>query len=188
MKLVLLDRDGVINFSPGKSYVMSPSEMILLPQAGEAISKLNKQGIKVAVITNQSIIGQGDLSLQELDEIHAHLQNLLEKENAWIDKIFFCPDSPQAPTYRRKPNPGMLLEALEFFDAIPSETPFVGDALSDLEAAFKAGCPRHLVRTGHGLLTEQTEEIKDFSPVTIHEDLSSAVQHLLKSSSKNFII
>ncbi|MBS0185191.1 MAG: HAD-IIIA family hydrolase [Proteobacteria bacterium] len=180
MKLVLLDRDGVINVSPGKSYVMSPSEMKLIKGAGNAIACLNKAQIKVAIITNQSIVGQGSLTLQDLDQIHEHLFLLLKKENASIDKIFFCPDAPYAPTHRRKPNPGMIHEALDFFKAEAQDTPFIGDSLTDLEAAFKAGCPRHLVRTGHGKEVEKKGIPIEYLPVIVHADLEAAVKYLLK--------
>ncbi len=179
MKLVLLDRDGVINVSPGASYVMSPAEMTLIEGADKAIALLNKAHIKVAVITNQSIIGQGKLSLEELDQIHNHLSSLLKKEGAWVDKIFFCPDPPHAPTHRRKPNSGMIHEALDFFQADASDTPFIGDALTDLEAAFKAGCQRHLVRTGHGRDVEANGIPSELLPVMIHSDLYAAVKYLL---------
>jgi len=181
MKLVLLDRDGVINVSPGKSYVMSPSEMKLIEGAGNAISRLNEAQIKVAIITNQSIVGQGGLSLQNLDKIHDHLKSLLKRENAFIDKIFFCPDSPCTPTYRRKPNPGMIHEALNFFKAEAQKTPFIGDSLTDLEAAFKAGCPRHLVRTGHGKEVEKQGIPIKYLPVIVHSDLEAAVKYLIKN-------
>ena len=179
MKLVLLDRDGVINVSPGKSYVMSPQEFILNEGAGMAISLLNKSSIKVAIVTNQSIVGQGGLSINDLHLIHDHLADLLKPYGAWVDKIFFCPDPPHAPTHRRKPNPGMLEEALEFFKADPKTTPLIGDSLTDLEAAFKAGCPRHLVRTGHGSKTEAQGIPSELYPVIIHDNLLDAVTFLL---------
>ncbi len=180
MKLVLLDRDGVVNVSPGKSYVMSRSAMTLIDGAGKAISRLNEAQIKVVLITNQSIVGQGGLSLQELDQIHDHLIYLLKQEGAWVDKIFFCPDPPHAPTHRRKPNPGMIHEALAFFKAEADDTPFIGDSLTDLEAAFKAGCPRHLVRTGHGADVENHGIPEEFLPVIVHDDLEGAVNNFLE--------
>ncbi|OYX69114.1 MAG: hypothetical protein B7Y79_00125 [Rhodospirillales bacterium 35-44-4] len=74
----------------------------------------------------------------------------------------------------------MLHEALEFFKAEASDTPFIGDSLTDLEAAFKAGCPRHLVRTGHGADVERREIPKELGPVIVHDDLEGAVDYLLK--------
>lgn len=179
MRLILLDRDGVINVSPGKSYVMSPQELTLIEGTGQAISLLNKAHIKVAIITNQSIVGQGGLDIKDLHQIHDHLMDLLKPFNAWVDKIFFCPDPPDAPTPRRKPNPGMLEEALHFFKATPSSTPMVGDSLTDLIAAKKAGCPRHLVRTGHGSDVISQGIPPELLPVKIHNDLLDAVTFLL---------
>ena len=182
MKLVLLDRDGVINVSPGKSYITSPHDLSLIDGAGEAISLLNKAHIKTAIITNQSIVGQGGITLVQLNEIHRYLSALLKKEGAYIDHIFFCTDAPHQPTFRRKPNPGMIQEALAYFDALPHKTPLIGDALVDLEAAFKGGCPRHLVRTGHGKRVEEQGIPHELLPVHIHNDLLSAVHFLLKNN------
>lgn len=181
MKLILLDRDGVINVSPGKSYVMCPEEFILYKGAGEAIALLNKALIKVAIVTNQSIVGQGGLHINDLHRIHDHLDHLLKPFGAWIDKIFFCPDPPHAPTHRRKPNPGMLEEALMFFKADPASTPLIGDSLTDLIAAQKAGCPRHLVLTGHGSAVLSQGIPSELLPVMIHDNLLAAVSSLLKN-------
>lgn len=183
MKLVLLDRDGVINESPGPGYVTSPSQLILIKGSAQAIARLNKADIKVAVITNQSIVGQGGLLTEELTAIHDHLSLLLEKEKAFIDKFYICTDPPWAPTHRRKPNPGMLAEALYDFNVLPAHTPFIGDSLSDLEAAYAQGCLPYLVRTGHGSHVEYQGIPSHLSGTPIHDNLDQSVTHYLETFS-----
>lgn len=176
-KIIILDRDGVINKSCG--WVLKPEDIILEDGAAEAISLLNKALIKVVIATNQSPVGRGLISPSQLESIHEKLKkDLYKSHHATIDGIYFCPDHPQNATNRRKPGNGMLLEALKDFNARPEETPFVGDNIIDLQAAQKTGCPGHFVLTGHGknLLTAVEQE---FPQAVIHKKLLSAVQWLL---------
>ena len=159
----MLDRDGVINRDCPQS-VRSVAEFELLPGVAQAISLLNKAHIPIAVITNQAVVGRGDIPLQ-----------------AHIDEIYFCTDVTVEPNFRRKPAPGMLKEALKKFRARAKYSPFIGDALRDLQAAVDADCPRILVRTGKGLQTEQQEWPSRLNPVHIFPDLLSAVQALAET-------
>lgn len=179
-KLVLLDRDGVININSPTS-VRHVGEFEFIRGAVEAIQLLNRNNIKVAVVTNQANVGRGKLSEATLHEIHAHMCTQLEKKGAHIDHIFYCPDAPEANSYRRKPNPGMLEEALEMFQALPATTPMIGDDIRDLKAAVKAGCMRHVVLTGHGEKTIKDPEFGATQPVHIHKDLLAAVKYILRN-------
>ena len=178
----MVDRDGVINKDLPTS-VRSISEFTLLPGVAEAISLLNQAGIPVAVVTNQAIVGRGHLPLEELERIHHTMGILLAEHHARVDEIFLCTDVAIEPHFRRKPAPGMLYEALEKFKARASYAPFIGDAVTDLQAAAQAGCPRILVRTGKGKETEAARPTweKDLSPVHIFSNLLEAVQALLAS-------
>ena len=158
----MLDRDGVINRDHPQS-VRSVAEFELLPGVAQAISLLNKARIPIAVITNQAVVGRGDISLEELD------------------RIYFCTDVTVEPNFRRKPASGMLKEALKKFRARAKYSPFIGDALRDLQAAVDADCPRILVQTGKGLQTEQQEWPSRLNPVHIFPDLLSAVQALAET-------
>jgi D-glycero-D-manno-heptose 1,7-bisphosphate phosphatase len=131
-------------------------------------------------VTNQANVGRGKLSEAVLHEIHAHMCGELEKKGAHIDYIFYCPDAPESNSYRRKPNPGMLEEALEMFQANPAETPMIGDDIRDLKAAAKVGCMRHVVLTGHGEKTIQDPEFSSVQPVQVHKDLLTAVKYILE--------
>jgi D-glycero-D-manno-heptose 1,7-bisphosphate phosphatase len=178
MKLVLLDRDGVLNVDRA-DYVKNPGELVLLPGAAAAVARLNAARVPVAVCTNQSPIGRGMFDEAMLARIHEKLRDELARAGAALDAIFHCPDAPGAPSDCRKPAPGMLLAALRRFGAAAAETPFVGDTVTDMQAAAAAGCPRHLVRTGHGAKTLAAGLPEKLLPVRVHADLAAAVGALL---------
>ena len=183
MSLVLLDRDGVINVDTPKG-ITSPDQLQLIDGSAQAIARLNKAGIKVAVITNQSVVGKGLISEAQLHDIHDYLMVLLAQHGAQLDGLYWCADHPDSPTNRRKPNAGMLLEALSNFGAEPAQTPMLGDALRDLQAAQTAGCPAHLVRTGKGQKTEQSVQAEGLSNVQTHDDLAAFVTYWLHQKPK----
>jgi len=158
-KLVLVDRDGVINEDVGAPGVLDASRLELTTGAGFALGCLRRAGYKVVLITNQSCVGKGLITESDLCFIHSRLQEmLLEEDNdARFDEIFACTSLKESNDHRMKPNPGMIEEAMKLFggDAAVASTfdslMFVGDTLSDLEAAARAGVPtRILVETGYG--------------------------------------
>jgi D-glycero-D-manno-heptose 1,7-bisphosphate phosphatase len=175
MKLVLADRDGVINEEiPG--YVTSPRELILLPQALKAFALFRQEGFTAVVITNQSVVGRGIISLDTLHSIHEFMQAGIEAHGGKIDEVFICTDLPDAASRRRKPEPGMLLEALEKYGADAQETCFIGDALTDMQAAHAAGCRRYLVMTGKGRSVTVPD---DLQPVTFCADILDAARKIV---------
>jgi D-glycero-D-manno-heptose 1,7-bisphosphate phosphatase len=173
--LVLLDRDGVINRDLPPHGVLSLDALEIYPSTGAAIHLLKEAGFSVAVVTNQSAIGKGLLSEEGLTEIHTALQaRLYAQAGVTIDAFYFCPDHPDYPTNRRKPNDGMLREAMHDFHATPALTPFVGDDMRDMQAALSAGCPPYLVLTGKGNTTHaQLRELG--TSVMVCTDLLDAV-------------
>ena len=173
-KLVLVDRDGVLNEDRPDS-VKSPEELVLLPGAAAAVARLNRSGIPVVVVTNQSVVGRGVIDEAMLTRIHEALERELARDGARIDAVIWCADPPGRPGPRRKPGPGMIEEALARFDASPGEAVMVGDALIDLEAAAAAGCRRVLVRTGKGRATEAAGLPSSVMPVSVFDDLAAAV-------------
>lgn len=180
--LVLLDRDGVLN-EEREGYVKSPAELVLIPGAAEAVARLNRAGHKVAVCTNQSVVGRGIIDQAMLAAIHAALEARLARAGASLDAIFFAADHPDRAGPRRKPGPGMLQEAMARFGASPAETVMIGDSLRDLQAATAAGCRRILVLTGHGD-GHRAEGLPDsVRPVAIHANLAAAVAALLGDAS-----
>jgi D-glycero-D-manno-heptose 1,7-bisphosphate phosphatase len=181
--LVILDRDGVLNADRPDS-VKNPDELVMIAGAAAAVARLNRAGLRVAVCTNQSIVGRAIIDQAMLDRIHAKLRDALAREGAHVDAWFVCPDAPWAATRQRKPEPGMLLDALRRFGADAAHTPVIGDALTDLQAAAAAGCPRHLVRTGKGAATQGAGIPAALLPVAVHDDLAQAVEAILGAGVK----
>lgn len=181
MRLVLLDRDGVLNVDRPDS-VRHPGELAMIPGAAAAVARLNHGGLRVAVVTNQSIVGRGVISAGMLEQIHDKLRDALAREGARIDGWFVCTDHPDQPGERRKPRPGMLREALGLFRVAPSDAVLIGNSASDLEAAAAAGCRRILVRTGKGAATQARGISPALLPVAVHENLAGAVEALLARS------
>lgn len=182
--LILLDRDGVLNRDLPDVGVVHPEQFEILPRVGEAVAKLNRAGHVIAVVTNQSAVGKGLLTLPELEKMHARLQAEIRAAGGKIAEIFFCTDHPDRPTWRRKPNPGMVQEAMEKFKTPPSNTIFIGDALRDLQAAHAAGCRSILVRSGKGIATINHGIPVDCQPVAICDDLWDAAAWILEHISR----
>ncbi len=176
-----MDRDGVLNIDRPDS-VKTPGEFALLPRAGEAVARLNRAGVKVAVVTNQSVVGRGIITEDMLARIHETMHSELARAGARIDALLVAPEAPGGHSERRKPAPGMLREALTRFGAPANESPMIGDALRDLEAAAAAGCKRILVRTGKGAATQADGFPEAVLPVAVHDDLWAAVEAILTDS------
>jgi D-glycero-D-manno-heptose 1,7-bisphosphate phosphatase len=177
-RLILLDRDGVLNVDKG-DFVKHPGELEMIAGAARAVARLNQAGVKVAVCTNQSVVGRGIIGRAQLDAVHRALAERLSAEGARLDLLLDCTDHPERPGPRRKPQPGMLIEALRHFSATPGETPMIGDSLRDLQAAERAGCKRVLVRTGQGKKTQGDGLPDNVLPVAVHDDLAAAVDAYL---------
>lgn len=176
--LVLLDRDGVIN-EDSPTGVLKFEEFKFLPRAIEAIVTLTRAGYRVAVCTNQSAIGKGWTTHEIVRQVHEHMCEEVARAGGKIDAVYYAWESPEEPSTRRKPAPGMLLEGLAQFGAEAARTPFVGDMIRDLEAAVAAGCPRILARTGKGAALEAEGIPAHVLPVPVVDDLHSAVEYIL---------
>lgn len=178
MKLILLDRDGVINVDFPSS-VTKKEDCSLLPQAAAGVRLLNQACLSTAVVTNQACVGRGDLSEDDLAAIHLHMQELLEQEGAFLGPVFAC-TSPDPLHSHRKPNPGLLLDAMAHFQAKPEETVIIGDALRDIEAGKAAGCQPILVRTGRGQDLIRQGIPPHLSPLLIFDNLFHAATFLVQ--------
>jgi len=179
-KLVLLDRDGVINVERS-DYVKSRDEFEFIPGVVEAIKMLNNAKIKVMIVTNQGGIGRGLYSHDDLEDIHTYMKESLKVGGAYVDQILICPDHPDSPSHRRKPGTGMFEEALAHLHTKPQDTHMIGDDMRDLIPAFKCGIHRHLVLTGKGKKTLENPELKTIAPLQVHKDLLEAVKDILKA-------
>ena len=152
MKLIILDRDGVINHD-SDAYIKSPDEWQPLPGSLDAIARLTKAGYRIAVATNQSGVARGLFDLATLAAMHAKMHQAVASAGGRIDAVFFCPHAADSNCNCRKPKPGMIEEILRRFRAEPREVTCVGDSLRDLLAATQIGCRPVLVLTGKGSRT-----------------------------------
>jgi len=181
-KLVILDRDGVINYD-SKDFIKSPEEWHPIPGSLEAIAKLNQAGFNIAIATNQSGLARQFFDNQMLDLIHQKMQKYLAYLGGKIDAIFFCPHGPDDNCLCRKPKPGLLLEIASHFsiDFSRSPVPCIGDSLRDIEAAQAAGCRPILVKTGNGLKTANSlpDSLKHIEQ---YSDLRMATKTLLRET------
>lgn len=175
-KLVILDRDGVINVE-SPDFIKTPAEWIPLPGALEAMARLTQAGWHIVVCTNQSGLGRGLFDIAGLNAIHQKMHDAAKAAGAHIEAIFFCPHRPDEDCNCRKPRPGMLQDLASRLHISLDGVPSIGDSLRDLQAGFAAGCRPFLVLTGNGVATQQTGGLP---PGTrIFSDLSVAVDALL---------
>ena len=178
-KLVILDRDGVINYDQA-DFISSPADWRPIPGALEAIARLNQHDYLVAIATNQASISRGLFDMHALNAIHQKLHLAAQAVGAHIDAIFFCPHAADEFCDCRKPRPGMLKSIGERFDTSLQGVPMVGDALRDMHAAFEVGCQPFLVKTGKGEKTLQTGGLPPGTQV--FDDLAVVVDHLLSTA------
>jgi len=144
-RLIVLDRDGVIN-ADSDDYVKSPDEWRPLPGSLDAIARLTRAGFDVVVATNQSGIGRGLFSAETLDAIHARMHEAVAAAGGEIKAIYVCPHRPEDDCACRKPRPGLLERISQDFGRTLDGVPFVGDKLADVEAAVAAGARPVFVR------------------------------------------
>ena len=182
MKLIILDRDGVINHD-SDDYIKSPDEWIPIPGSLDAIARLNHAGYMVAIASNQSGIARGYFSMETLAAMNVKMNDMLSTLGGRIDAMFFCPHGPKDECDCRKPKPGLLTEIGDRFQVNLGNVLFVGDNINDVKAARAAGARPVLVRTGKG---EQTVRMLNNNPgcngVPVYEDLNELVNTLLDSS------
>ncbi|HWU34448.1 MAG TPA: D-glycero-beta-D-manno-heptose 1,7-bisphosphate 7-phosphatase [Methylovorus sp.] len=176
MKLVILDRDGVINHD-SPHFIKSPNEWIPIPGSLEAIALLNQSGFRVALATNQSGIGRGLFDMATLNAIHDKMHRSLSQLGGRIDALFYCPHAAEAKCDCRKPKAGMLEEIGRRFGMDLKGAPCVGDSLRDLQAGVACGCQPILVRTGKGEATLQAGGLPENT--WICADLAEAVQRII---------
>ena len=174
MQAVILDRDGVINHD-SPDHIKSPQEWQAIDGSLEAIARLSKAGIKIFIASNQSGLAYGLFDYDTLYAMHKKLLQETEALGGHISGFFFCPflSGPE-----RKPNPGLLIDIARRAHVDLASTPFIGDAMRDLEAAMAANAIPVLVRTGKGASTHNSGEVPRH--VRVYEDLYAAVDSLLK--------
>jgi D-glycero-D-manno-heptose 1,7-bisphosphate phosphatase len=178
---VFLDRDGVL-IENSASYIKSWSEVTFLPGVFDAMRRLSASPHAVVVVTNQSVVGRGILSLAGVLEVNERIVAELKARGGRIDACYLCPHHPDAGCPCRKPAPGMLLRAGKELGLDLHASYLVGDAISDVEAARAVGARGILVLTGRGgeQVLRLPEAARDLCAVT--SDLTAAVDRILTSS------
>ena len=176
MKLVILDRDGVINYD-SVHFIKSAAEWKPLPGSLEAIARLNQAGYKVVVATNQSGVGRGLFDMDTLNAINDKMYRAVQSVGGRIDAIFYCPHAPHANCECRKPKPGMLTRIGDRFNIDLANVHAIGDTLRDLEAAVAAGARPVLVLTGKEKEAPAQEKLPEGT--LIFKDLAAAVDYII---------
>lgn len=158
MKLIILDRDGVIN-ADSDQFIKSPDEWKPIPGSLEAIARLNQWGWRVVVASNQSGVGRGLFGMDTLNAINDKMVRSLAQAGGRLDAIFFCPHAADSTCDCRKPKSGLFQQIAERFNVDLTGVPCVGDSLRDLQAGVSMGCEPYLVLTGKGMKTREDPEL-----------------------------
>ncbi len=182
MKLLILDRDGVIN-QDSDEFIKSPDEWIPIKGSLDAIAKLSQAGYDIVVITNQSGVGRGLFSADTLGQIHVRMLDYVQQHGGKIQSILFCPHHPDEDCECRKPKTGLYDLLASRLSVSFSGVYSVGDSFRDLQAAKSAGALPILVKTGKGKKTlKQLTSNKDqeLEKVTVFDDLAKFADALIK--------
>lgn len=177
MKLVILDRDGVIN-EDSDDYIKSPDEWIPIEGSLEAIARLTQAGYTVVVATNQSGVARGLFSETMLTMIHEKMQHLVSSFGGKIDHVFYCPHGPNNSCVCRKPLPGLFNQIASYYHTTLIGVPAIGDSFRDIQAAMAVNAKPILVLTGKGYRTISNPNLTN--NVITCQDLNSAVEFILK--------
>jgi heptosyltransferase-2 len=178
---VFLDRDGTLNYDPG--YLKIAADLKLLPGVGPALARLKRAGARLVVVTNQSGVGRGMITLKDLEAIHARLQGLLEQEQAALDAIYFCPHHPNDGCHCRKPNAGMVERAVSELQLDLRRSYMIGDHARDIQLAQRVGAKAILITSGsvdqQALDRLQAEQVM---PDTVAKSMTEAVDWILEDA------
>ncbi len=176
MKLIILDRDGVINYDSAQ-FIKNPEEWKPIPGSLEAIARLCQADYRVVVATNQSGVGRGLFEMSMLNAIHDKMHRAVAQVGGRIDAVFFCPHTAEANCNCRKPRSGMIEEVAERYNMNLQGVPAVGDSLRDLESTARLGAQPILVLTGKGAKTQAKGGLPEGT--LIYPDLAAAVATLV---------
>lgn len=190
MKLIILDRDGVVNHDRD-DYIKSADECVPIAGSIDAIVRLSKAGFTVVIATNQAGLAKGKFELEDLEAMHEKITGLVEENGGELGGIFYCPHHPDDNCKCRKPMPGML-DAIEAeFNTSVESSYFIGDSLRDLQAAVKKACKPILVKTGNGVRTlaqlavpglQTDSPVIDAEQVQVFDNLAAATDFVLAAN------
>lgn len=178
MKLIILDRDGVIN-QDSDDYIKTVDEWQPIPGSLQAMGRLSQAGYTLVVATNQSGIARGYYELETLHAMHKKMDEMLEQYGGKVDAVFYCPHGPKDNCRCRKPEPGLFYDIASRYQMALANVLAIGDSLRDVQAAREAGAMPILVKTGkgeHSLQVASNDELKD---VPVYENLAEVADALL---------
>ena len=174
---VFFDRDGTLN--EDRHYLHRSEDVVVFPGAGAALRRLQDAGFKLFIVSNQSGVGRGYFTLEDVERVNQRLVSELAAAGVRFERIYIAPEAPEAPSRGRKPSPQFLFDARDEFGLDLSESYLIGDKLIDLETGWNAGLHRCiLVRTGYGAETERNEAQR-LAHATIVDDLQTAATWIL---------
>ena len=176
-RAIFLDRDGTL--IQEKEYLRRPEEVVILPGVGAALRRLHDAGFKLIIVSNQSGVGRGWFTLDDVDKVNARMAADLARDGVRFDKIYIAPEAPDQPSRARKPSPQFLLDARDEFRLRLEESYLVGDKMLDLECGWNAGVKKSiLVRTGYGRQVERSGDPR-LAAAVIVDDLPAAAAWIL---------
>jgi D-glycero-D-manno-heptose 1,7-bisphosphate phosphatase len=179
-RAVFLDRDGTI--IEEREYLKSPDQVALLPAAPAALKRLQTAGFKLIIVSNQSGVGRGYFTLDDVERVNQHLAEELGRQSVRLEKIYVAPEAPETPSRGRKPSPQFLFDARDEFQLDLAQSFMIGDKLIDLECGWNAGVRRCiLVRTGYGAQVEGSSWSK-LKAALVVDDLAAAAEWILSTS------
>ncbi len=176
-RAVFLDRDGVI--IEERNYLHRLEDVVMIPGAGAALRRLQEAGFLLFIVSNQSGVGRGYFTLEDVDKVHRHLQRELAREGVGFEKIYVAPEAPDQPSRGRKSSPQFLFDARDEFEVDLAQSYMIGDKLIDLQCGWNAGVKKALlVRTGYGAELERNSADKLGQAVVV-DDLAQAAEWIL---------
>jgi len=176
-RAVFLDRDGVL--IEEKHYLHLPEEVSLIPGTAPALKRLMDAGYLLLIVTNQSGVGRGYFTMEDVDKVHQHLESEFEKRGVRFRQIYIAPEAPDQPSRGRKPSPQFLFDARDAHGVDLSRSYMIGDKLVDLECGWNAGVKKSiLVRTGYGVKTEKKDP-QAIMKALVTDDLAGAADWIL---------
>ena len=184
-RAIFLDRDGVI-IENVDTYVRTWSDVVILPGSLEALARLRDSVYKIIVVTNQSAVGRGIITLAQAVQLNDRLVNVITAAGGRVDDLFICPHAPEEACACRKPKPGLLLQAALKHSLDLKNSILVGDALTDIQAGRNAGVRQNiLVRTGRGAAQLSLYTASQMDPFPVFDRLSDVVDMLSSTSFQN---
>lgn len=176
---IFLDRDGVI-LEHRQNYVCNWDEAVFYTQVLNALAAIASKPVHIFIITNQSIIGRGEIAQSIVDDINSRMVKTIEWGGGRIDRVYTCPHAPQDDCECRKPQPGMILRAMDEFKIDAARSVVIGDSITDLQAGQNAGLNKLiLVRTGRGTTQEALLTQGGLPHAVVADDLADALRRCL---------